>query len=125
VTSWLYQPFCAVPVTDDVMVGLVVSMLTVAGSEASLPALSVTVPVTAWFAPSVPTVWFGPQLATPEPPLSPQVKVTVTAPLFQPLTFAAGDCAWVIVGGVLSMLTVTVFAGSALPALSVLQYSTA
>ncbi len=124
-TSWLYQPSCSVPVTDGVMVGLVVSMLTVAGSEAVLPALSVTVPVTVWSLPSVPTVLFGPQLATPEPPLSPQVKVTVTAPLFQPFAFAAGDWAWVIVGGVLSMLTVTVFADSVLPALSVLQYSTA
>jgi len=49
VTSWLYQPFASGDRSGaPVIVGGVVSMLTVAGSVAVLPALSVPMPVTAW-----------------------------------------------------------------------------
>ena len=48
------------------MVGFVLSMLTVAGSVAVLPALSSAVPVTGWFWPSVVLVWGAVQLAMPE-----------------------------------------------------------
>ena len=67
------------------------SMLTVAGSVAVLPALSVAVPVTVWPRPSVVLVCGSVHEARPES-ASPHVKVTVTLELFQPLPFAAGLC---------------------------------
>ena len=67
-------------------------MLTVAGSVAVLPALSVAVPVTGWPLPSLVTVCGPVQLASPDS-ASAQENVTVTLPLFQPLTFGGGD--WV------------------------------
>ena len=73
------------------IVGLVLSMLTVAGSVAVLPALSIAVPVTGWSPPSVVTVCGAVQLAMPDSAWSAQVKVTVTSALFQPLPFAAGS----------------------------------
>src|SRR3954447_25841286 len=102
------------------MTGLVLSMLTAAGSVAVLPALSWTVPVTAWAWPSVVTVCGPVQLATPDS-ASEQVNVTVTSSLFQPSPFAAGLWAWPMVGDVLSMPKLTVCAASVLPAASVLQ----
>src|SRR5262249_52394933 len=53
--------------------------------------------------------------------LSEHWKLTVTGVLFQPLAFGAGVRSGVIVGGVWSTLTVNVFAGSVLPALSALR----
>ena len=75
-TGAVNQGFAAVqPSTADSASVRWQDTLTVAVPEVSLPALSLTVPVTAWFAPSVLTVWFGPQLARPESPLCPQVRV--------------------------------------------------
>ena len=102
------------------MTGLVLSMLTAAGSVAVLPTLSVTVPVTACALPSVLTVCGPVQLATPES-ASEQVNVTVTFSLFQPSVFAAGLWVWPMVGEVLSMPKLTVCGASLLPATSVLQ----
>src|SRR3954452_5633962 len=102
------------------MTGLLLSMLTAAGSVAVLPALSVTVPVTAWALPSVVTVCGPVQLATPDT-ASEQVNVTVTLLLFQPSAFATGFWVWPMVGDVLSMPKLTVCAASVLPATSVLQ----
>jgi len=68
-------------------------------------------------APSVETVIGDGQLATPESE-SLHAKVTVTLELFQPLAFGAGDGVAVIVGGVLSMFTLTLVLDM-LPALSV------
>ncbi len=78
-------------------------MLTEAGSVAVFPALSTAVPRTNWFCPSVVTVVFPvppaapSQVAMPEAVElleafggSPQVKLTVTSLLFQPLAFAGG-----------------------------------
>src|SRR5436190_7100323 len=96
-------------------------MLTVAGSDALLLALSTAVPGAAWFLPSAVLVWGPLQLATPER-LSLQVNITVTLVLFQPLALAAGAWLWLMVGEVLSILTCAVFAASTLPALSTLQY---
>src|SRR4029077_4605356 len=85
---------------------------------AEFPALSVTVPVTDWFVPSVPSV-LGPEtLATPERASEP-VKLTVTLVLFQPDPFAGGLNDPVIWGGVLSILHGGVEKLALLPALSV------
>src|SRR4051812_45112643 len=102
------------------MTGLVLSMLTAAGSVAVLPALSFTVPVTAWALPSVVIVCGPVQVATPDR-TSEQVKVRVTLLLFQPSALAAGVWVWPMVGDVLSMPKLTVCAASVLPAASVLQ----
>jgi hypothetical protein len=67
--------------------------------------------------PSVDTVTGDGQLATPESE-SPHAKVTATLELFHPLAFGTGDGVAVIVGGVLSMFTLTLVLDM-LPALSV------
>src|SRR5205085_1940755 len=61
------------------IVGAVLSMLTTAVLVAELPALSVAVPETCWPSPSVVLETGALQPATPEPPWSAQVKVTVTS----------------------------------------------
>src|SRR6266545_2754296 len=124
VTAAAYQPFAlgARSATASI-VGSVSSMETVAGSVAWLPALSTAVPGTGWSLPSVVTVCGPVQLATPDW-VSEQVKVTVTAPLFQPLALAVGARSWLMVGGVLTILASRVLAASTLPALSTLQNST-
>src|SRR4051795_8660896 len=99
------------------MTGLVLSMLTAAGSVAVLPASSLTVPVTAWALPSVVTVCGPVQLATPDS-ASEQVKVTVTSDLFQPSALAAGFWVRPMVGDDLSSPNDTVCAVSVLPATS-------
>src|SRR5438067_3891740 len=105
VTSVLFQPLAlAASERSAVMVGAVLSMLTVAGSVTLLRALSVAVPVTGWSVPSAVTVCGAVQLAIPET-VSAQTKVTVTFVLFQPAALAAGDCVWLMVGGVWSILT--------------------
>ena len=61
--------------------------------------------------------------AIPESPAwSSHENVTVTALLFQPAPFAAGEATCVIVGTVLSIRTWIVWCASSLPALSTLQY---
>src|SRR3954463_3620056 len=107
VTGALCQPAAFAGGVAPVMCGGVLSMLSVVVADEELPALSVAVPDTGWPAPSVPTVRWGVQLATPEPS-SPQVNVTVTSVLFHPDAFASGDCDTVIDGAVLSILTVAV-----------------
>src|SRR5213592_3325798 len=85
------------------MVGLVLSMLTLTVVVAVFPAVSTAVPVMVWLAPSSVRVTGVGQAAMPDN-ASPQVKVTVTSPLFQPLVLAACDTEAVIAGGVLSTL---------------------
>src|SRR5947209_6333435 len=99
------------------MMGAVLSILTIATAVAVLPALSVTVPVTLWPAPSPSVVGVG-QEATPES-ASLHVKLTVTSVLFQPLAFAAELGEALIVGSVLSMLMPVTAPNAVFPALSV------
>ena len=60
----------------------------------------------------------GPPGGTPDS-VSEQLKLTVTFVLFQPFGFASGKREARMTGGVLSNVTVTVFAGSTFPATSV------
>src|SRR5262245_20892179 len=84
---------------------------------ALLPALSVTVPVTDWLAPSPKVV--GPErLARPERASLP-LKDTTTSALYQAWPLAARSGAPLIVGAVLSMLTPLTVALALLPARSV------
>src|SRR5437660_173540 len=99
------------------MMGAVLSILTIATAVAVLPALSVTVPVTLWPAPSPSVVGAG-QEATPES-ASLQVKLTVTSVLFQPLALGAGLGEALMLGAVLSMLMPLTAAAAVFPALSV------
>jgi hypothetical protein len=72
-----------------------------------LPALSVAVPVTDWFAPAA-TICCGvqPPLGSMPESASPHVNVTVTSVLFQPYVFPwAGLRRPVMVGTVLSIDT--------------------
>src|SRR3954451_14418695 len=103
------------------MVGADLSMLTVAGSLALLPAVSVAVPGSGWSLPSCVSVSGVVQLAMPEPPVSVHVNVMVTSVLFQPSALLAGTCVCVMVGADLSMRISAVLAGSTLPALSTLH----
>src|SRR6185437_1221578 len=67
VTLSLYQLLpLAARSAAPLIVGGVLSMLTVARSVVVLPALSPAVPSTGWPWPSVVTVWGAVQLATPE-----------------------------------------------------------
>jgi len=95
------------PFAGEVMliVGGVLSSLTVIDVEALLPAASVAVPEMIWLAPSVVTVCGAGQLATAEV-ASLQANVTVTLLLFQPAAFGAGEAVAVIVGGSLSTPTI-------------------
>src|SRR6478735_9575028 len=108
VTSLLYQPFAlgaVVGVPESVGAALSMLMpLTVVLVE--LSALSTAVPVTDWFAPLVETTTgeTGCVLMPERPSLA--VKVTVTSVLFQPLALAVGVRDPVIVGVLLSSLTV-------------------
>ena len=122
-TSSLYQPApLAARSAEPLMVGAVLSRLTIAGSVAVLPALSVAVPVTTWPAPSSATTLSAVHEAMPDSASS-HSNVTVTSELFQPCAFAAGVSVCEIVGEVPSILTSTVLCVSSLPALSTLQYS--
>lgn len=78
--------------------GGVLSMLTFTLVVAVTPALSVAVPCTTWFAPSVATVTGDGQLFTPTF-VSEHVNVTVTLEMFQPLALGAGLSVAVTVGG--------------------------
>ena len=90
------------------MLGGVLSILIpLAVAVATLPAMSVQVPLADCPAPSVLSVAGAVQLAMPER-LSVPVNVTVTLALFQPAPFGAGEAAAVATGGVLSILSVYV-----------------
>ena len=106
------------PLTLALIVGLVVSMLMpLTVKLALLPALSVTVPVAVWLAPPAARVTSAGQVAMPAP-ASEQVKRIVTAPLYQPLAFAAVVAAPLMVGLVVSILMPLTVALAVLPALS-------
>ena len=83
---------------------------------ALLPALSVAVPSTVWSAPS-PRCCGPVTVSMPDRPSSPS-KETVTSSEYQPAALAARSGAPVMVGAVLSRLTVAVPV-TLLPALSV------
>src|SRR5260370_25366576 len=92
-------------------------MFTVTLVLAVFPATSVAVPVTIWLALSAVTATVAAQNATPLS-ASEQVKLTVTAELFQPFASGGGLIAAKMFGGVLSRFTATE-AVAAFPALSV------
>src|SRR3954453_15046370 len=124
-TGPTYQPLLPmVPVTmDPLMVGLVLSSLTVTESVPVLPAVSLAEPLTTRpvVLVSVLITWSGVTLptATPEPgSVSLASKCTVTSLLFQSDAFAFGFTVWVTVGAMLSYLSVAVLAGSTFPATS-------
>jgi hypothetical protein len=118
VTLVLFQPAAFVAgLSVGAIVGDVLSRLTVADTVAAFPAMSVATPATGWPAPSVETTDGAAQEPTPERG-SEQTKVAVTSTLFQPAAFADGLRAGVIVGGVLSRLTVAL-AVATFPAASV------
>src|SRR5262245_24708065 len=71
----------------------------------ALPATSTALPVTDWLAPLSSSFASAGQVATPES-ASPQVKWTVTAPLYQPAALGARSGAPLIDGAVLSSITV-------------------
>ena len=86
----LSQPFAfGVALSEPVIVGAVLSMLTAFVVDALLPALSTADPDTAWAAPSVVTVCGAVHEAMPES-ASAQVNVTVTFVLFHPAPFGDG-----------------------------------
>src|SRR5262249_53000953 len=89
-----------------------------------LPALSVAVPLTLWFAPS-PRVFGAGQVLIPDPlALSAQVNATVTSLLYQPLLFAVRSVAAPMVGLVVSILIGPKLALALLPALSAIVPAT-
>ena len=121
VTSARYQPFAlGSRVRPPTMPGGVLSMLSIAGSVAVLPAPFTTVPITDSPRPSLVTVREVVQFATPDSPLAHR-KFRNTSVLFQPLAFGGGAWVCVMVGGVLSILTWMLLVGSVLPARSSLQ----
>src|SRR6266581_8929254 len=106
VTSVLFQPLAfASGERVAVMMGPDLSMWTVTLVDAWFPARSTAVPETVCV-PSAITVTGSGQVATCER-LSAHENVTVTSLLFQPLALGGGTAVAAIVGGVLSMLTVT------------------
>src|SRR4051794_40410236 len=124
-TGLTYQPFLpTVPlVTAPLMLGLVLSSLTVTESLPVLPAVSLAEPLTTTppVLVSVLTTWSGVTLpaATPEPgSVSLASKCTVTSLLFQSAAFAFGFTVWVTDGAMLSYFSATWLAGSTLPATS-------
>ena len=82
------------PLAGDVIFrpGPVLSRLTVTEAVAELPATSVALPPTIWFAPSLVITCGGGQFAIPEV-ASLHVNVTVTGVLFQPAALGAGETA--------------------------------
>src|SRR6266545_2548876 len=107
VTSPAYQPAALAPVVGaPLRTGATLSMLTgPTVALAVLSALSVAAPTRDWSAPSSVRVVVPGQLLMLDSS-SAQVKLTVTAVLFQPLAFAAGLRTPAIVGAFLSSLTV-------------------
>lgn len=86
--------------------GAVLSTFSVTLVEAVLPALSTTVPLTTWPAPSVPTTTGSGHDSMPDR-ASAQANVTVTSVWCQPAALGGAESAAVIVGAVASSLTVT------------------
>jgi len=82
-----------------VMLGGVLSKLTVAHAVADRPVLSTALAQNDWFAPSVFTTIGEGQLASGLEPDA-HVKVTVTSVLFQPFEFGAGEMTAMIDGAV-------------------------
>jgi hypothetical protein len=74
---------------------------------AELPATSVTVPLTDWFAPSLSVTSTGQAFGVRPLRESEHVKCTVTGPLYHPFEFGLVLAAAVMLGGVLSTLIVT------------------
>ena len=106
-TSVLFHPAAfGGGLTTALIPGRLLSMLSVTDAAAWLPATSTAVPVTTWPAPSVLTVMGSGHRAMPLPP-SVHVKLTLTSLLFQPAAFADGLTTALIVGRLLSMLSVT------------------
>src|SRR5918911_46841 len=111
----------AAVVGAPLMVGTVLSSLTVTESVPRLPARSLAWPLTTWPAAVVSalTTWSGVTVAgsTPEPRASSLAsKWTVVVALFQPAALAAGVSVWVTVGAMLSYFSATWFGASLLPA---------
>src|SRR5579859_1668805 len=90
VTGALFHPAAfGAGTTLAVTTGAVLSMSRVIVVVLVLPAASLTVPESCWFAPSVDTSTGAGQVAIP--PIPPrQVKLTTTLPLFHPALFGAG-----------------------------------
>src|SRR3954452_11607253 len=111
VTLLVYQPLspsvplATTPLSDGALLSTLIG-LTVVDDE--LSALSTAVAVMDWFAASVETVVVPPpvQLLMPER-ASEHAMLIVTSPLFQPLALGCGLRDALIVGVVLSSLTVT------------------
>src|SRR5687768_4989233 len=122
VTAALYQPFrSATRSGAPLMVGNTVSMsMSVTVAVLVLPAASVAVPTTNWPAPSLLNSVSPTQEATPDR-LSSQVKLTLTAPLFQPKPFATGRRLPSMDGAVASSLMVTETGPTEPPALDAEQ----
>src|SRR4051794_9621908 len=102
-TSDLYQSFAFAEVVGaPVSVGAVRSMLMgLTVVDVVLPAASMAVPATDWFAPSAETVALGPHDVTAFK--SEHVKLTATwAVLFQPFAFATGTRLALMTGAMLS-----------------------
>src|SRR5438445_2018766 len=97
--------------------GGVLSMFRTMLATATLPAMSVALPVITCPAPSVVTVTGMLNAATPDS-VSTASKLTVTSVLLQPLAFGGGLATTTSVGGVLSILIVRVLAASVLLPLS-------
>jgi hypothetical protein len=121
VTGPSYQPLAVLlpAVMAAVMIGAVLSSLTVTESVPMLPAPSFAVPVTTLPAVSVETVTGAVRLASPEPASSSlAVNVTVTSRLFQSSALGVCDREWVTVGAMLSHFRATLLTVSLLPAVS-------
>jgi len=100
VTGVLFQPLPeAIGDCVAVMVGGVLSKLTLAHAVVDSPVLSTALPQNDWFAPSVFTAMGEGQLAKGLEP-GVHVKVTVTSVLFQPFEFGAGATTAMMEGAV-------------------------
>lgn len=82
-----------------VIVGGVMSRLTVTQAEEESPLVSIAFPQNCWSAPSLETATGDGQMLIGFVP-GVHVNVTVTGLLFQPLEFGEGETAAIIVGGV-------------------------
>src|SRR3990170_2465699 len=86
-----------------IMLGGVLSILSVTEALAVLPALSIAVPAITCPAPSVVTVTGAGHDAMPDPGIgSLHVKETVTSVLFQPFALGTGSTAYVMTGATAS-----------------------
>ena len=117
VTSALYQPFeLGEDDAEAITVGGVLSRLMVTEVLALLPAASCATPVKTWFAPSAVTAISGGQTAMSES-RSRQKKASAASLRIQPAAFGSGELTALMLGGVLSMFTLSA-AWAVLPARS-------